>query len=443
MAEQNNKEEEFDVFSTEDWEAAFDSADKTVAMLSAERIVEATPAAVIVESLEAEGGQNRKLTAKANRSGPDKNAGTEESIKTAGTRRILLKQSSLEAKKRRPCLLSITGQPSMTVALVEVTRVVPKTKPVYGVGKVPIKWTKDEAFRRLERLEEPGCSVTTQGEARKDIMTIVNKFATPSNRPVVVEKETLHDKKRGVMKHSFLFAQILAPEPHGQEAARAQLKQKPQAKPSRASNNPYVTPEAKRITQNNVEKQTGNGTPGLTPGTKDATPTLADADPQSVGTKREDLEVNLEEELDLEAEDPAAGREGAAPQSSEGPTMRANKEEHADTESEELAVAQEEATPSSGETGARATVETTLADDDPKSRRNLQADFPRLPQGTWRALEEGPAQRQTDVRSFFDAKRLLGTDEMATDKCTEQQTVAREQEERQILEGSLDVEDSE
>ena len=53
MAEQNNKEEEFDVFSTEDWEAAFDSADKTVAMLSAERIVEATPAAVIVESLEA------------------------------------------------------------------------------------------------------------------------------------------------------------------------------------------------------------------------------------------------------------------------------------------------------------------------------------------------------------------------------------------------------
>ena len=123
--------------------------------------------------------------------------------------------------------------------------------------------------------------------------------------------------------------------------------------------------------------------------------------------------------------------------------MRANKEEHSDTGPEELAVAREEAAPLSGETGARTTVERTLADEDPKNKRNLQADFPRLPQGTWRALEEGPAQRQTDVRTFFDVRRLLGTDEPVTEECTEQQTVAREQEERQILEGRLGVEDSE
>lgn len=423
MAEQNKYEDEFDVFSTEDWEAVFDSADRTMATLSAERVVAATPAAVIVESLELEGEGHTKPRATMSTGGP---ANKVEPAETTGEKRILLKQGSLEKKKRKPCLLSISGQPSMTVALVEVTRVVPKKKPVYGVGKVPIKWAKDEAFKRLERLEETGCSVTTQGEARKDILTIVNKFATPSNRPIVVEKETLHDRKRGVMKHSFLFAQILAPDPDGRSAKHTGPKHKGESKaPAESPQRPHgdvacigdgdfkqLAPVARRdtyVTPEATEKQARKGGRGLG---------LARETPSAIWTRdkergAEAAKANLEEEMELEADEMPATQKEPILEREEPPVAKVD-------------VLQEGETHTGDESKSEVRMGAAARKDDPKNRANLQVDFPRLPAGTWRALEEDPPRRQTDVRAFFDPTNVPNVDQQAARARGHDQTPGRQ-----------------
>jgi hypothetical protein len=180
-----------DDLSSDDWEAVFESVDNEETKRQTDRIVAETNSLIFIPHLDESCTHSQNNT-----------------TRTTGHKEALIPPRPMKQQKTKPTLIN---QPNSVIAMVEVTRVISQGKGLTGSKSLPTTWKKSESTKRLERLEGEGCSLTTQDESRKDIMSILEKFTYQSNRPVVVEKETRKDKKKGVIKHTFLFTQLLYP----------------------------------------------------------------------------------------------------------------------------------------------------------------------------------------------------------------------------------------
>jgi hypothetical protein len=387
----NQGELDVDLFSSEDWETAFANADKEEAKVIVANLVNKTNTAVYLPSLDGiEDGHNKE--GKLKRKVRKENQTSEDNPAS----------SPIAGKKTRPTL--IRDQPSKVVALVEITRVIGQKKAT-GSPTVATTWKRTEETIRLERLEEEGCTLTTQGESRADIMTIVNKFAMQSNRAVVVEKETQRDKKKGLIKHTFLFAQLLNPT-YSDKASRpvvpsTLLKATRNADPVESSNTLLGQGIKAKFVGSIINEKAGAAT-----GKQYATERTGEMETMHSTGLQDNIITPGTEAFDCKLggfEDMTKGREkkGDEPvelQSSEETTVDGGVVNNGHVEP---VLNTPEASHGTTQPGLPLSLGGEEEEPAPKSRASLHANFPRLPQGTWTLFRDESDKPQSLIKRFL------------------------------------------
>lgn len=246
-----------------------------------------------------------------------------------------------------------------------------------------------------------------------DIMTIVNKFALQSNRAVVVEKETQRDKKKGLIKHTFLFAQLLNPtrshQPSQELVPSTDLKSQ-HTQPTNGGREEELMSPNTGLEERVVEEETTivvNETTELVSKKSPAEESLSKLNPMN----SDEVLTNV-----IMPEPEAFKEESNSPDNVEGNRRRKKEEKDIEVESPEDGTVSTEFvdersldavfnTPETAQTGTR--LVSGPSEDGgnekpaPKSRASLHSNFPRLPEGTRTFFRDGNEKEQSQLRKFL------------------------------------------